>query len=127
MKRHRHSAVFEWHASTHVVPYIHLDRVEVRAQQGYVVHVSETSGHPVTVTSANRKGAQQRRESVTHYTRLHDVRVEVEGVESTGRTGDDVAASGSLATGSRNPNMVATALWYGTVNRVFAVMCNVIF
>ena len=45
------------------------------------MHVSETSGHPVTVTSANRKGAQQRRESVTHYTRLHDVRVEVEGVE----------------------------------------------
>ena len=81
MKRHRHSTVFEWHAATHVVPYIHLDRVEVRAQQGYVVHVSEPSGHPVTVTSGNRKGAQQRRESVTHDARLHDVRVDVEGVE----------------------------------------------
>ena len=77
VKRHRHFAVFEWHASTHVVSYIHLDRVEVRAQQRYVVNVSETIGHPVTVTSANRKGSQQRRESITHYTRLHDVRVDV--------------------------------------------------
>ena len=42
-----------------------------------------------------------------------------------GRTGDDV--TGSLATGSRNPNMDAAALWYGMVNMVFAVMCNVIF
>ena len=77
MKRHRHSTVFEWHASTHVVSYIHFDRVEVRAQQRYVVNVSETFGHPVTVTSANRNGSQQGRESVTHYTRLHDVRVYV--------------------------------------------------
>ena len=42
-------------------------------------------------------------------------------------TGDDVNASGSLATGLRNPNMDAVALWYGMVNMLFAVMCKVIF
>ena len=47
--------------------------------------------------------------------------------ESMSLTGDDATASGSLATGLRNPNMDAVALWYGMVNRVFAVMCNVIF
>ena len=41
-------------------------------------------------------------------------------------TGDDVTASGSLATGLRNPNMDAVALWCGMVNTVYAVMCNVI-
>ena len=50
---------------------------------------------------------------------------ESEGWESM--TEDDVTASGSLATGLRNPNMDAVALWYGMVNMVFAVMCNVIF
>ena len=52
---------------------------------------------------------------------------ESKGRESMSMTEDDVTVSGSLATGLRNPNMDAVALWYGMVNTVFAVMCNVIF
>ena len=38
-----------------------------------------------------------------------------------------VVTSVPVATDSRNPNMEAVELWYGMVNKVFSVMCNVIF
>ena len=81
MKRHRHSTVLEWHAPAGIVSYIHLDRLEVRVQQRHVVNVSEPIGYRGTVNSANREGSQQRRDAVTDYARLHDVRVDVDGIE----------------------------------------------
>ena len=161
MKCHRHSTVLEWHAPSGVVSYIHFDRVEVRVHQGHVVNVSEPIRYRVAVTSANRWCSQQRRETVTHYARFHDVRVDVygikparhahhvvsfvmEGVRITGslvgwrnHAGRWVNAcaicfccyytGGLVTTDLRNPNMGAVALWYGMVNTVFGVMCNVIF
>ena len=81
MKRHRHSTVLEWYASSGVGSSIHLDRVEVRVQHRYVVNVSESIGHRGAVTSANREGSQQRSETVTDYARLHDVCIDVDGIE----------------------------------------------
>ena len=46
-----------------------------------VVNVSEPIGYRGTVNSANREGSQQRRDAVTDYARLHDVRVDVDGIE----------------------------------------------
>ena len=62
-------------------PYIHLDRLEVRVQQRHVMNVTEPIRYRGAVTSANREGSQQRCETVTHYARLHDVRVDVDGIE----------------------------------------------
>ena len=45
------------------------------------MNVSEPIRYRGTVTSVNREGSQQRRETITHYTRLHDVRVDVDGIE----------------------------------------------
>ena len=81
MKRHGHSTVLEWHAPSGVVSYIDLDRLEVRVQQRHVVNVSEPIGYRGTVNSANREGSQQRRDAVTDYARLHDVHVDVDGIE----------------------------------------------
>ena len=81
MKRHRHSTVLEWYPSSGVVSYIHLDRVEVRVQHRYVVNVSESIGYHGAVTSANREGSQQRGETVTNNARLHDVCIDVDGIE----------------------------------------------
>ena len=81
MKRHRHSTVLEWYASSGAVSYIHLDRVKVRVQHRYVVNVSESIRYRGAVTSANREGSQQRGETVTNYARLHDVYIDVDGIE----------------------------------------------
>ena len=81
MRRHRHSTVLERYASSGVVSYIHLDRVEVRVQHKYVVNVNESIGYLGAVTSANREGSQQRSETVTDYARLHDVCIDVDGIE----------------------------------------------
>ena len=45
------------------------------------MNVSETIGHRGAVTSANREASQQRHETVADDARLHDVRVDVDGVE----------------------------------------------
>ena len=81
MKRRRHSTVLEWHASSGVVSYIHLDRLEMRVQQGHVVYVSETFRYRFAVTSTNRKAPQQRGETVADDARLHEIRVEVDGID----------------------------------------------
>ena len=81
MKRHRHPTVFEWYASSGVVSYIHLDRVEVRVQHRHVVNVSEPIRYRCAVTSANWEGSLQRGDTVTDYARLHDVRIDVDGIE----------------------------------------------
>ena len=53
----------------------------MRVHKGHVVNGSEPIRYRGAVTSANREGSQQRRETVTHYARLHDVRVDVDGIE----------------------------------------------
>ena len=81
MKCHGHSTVLEWHEPTGVVSYSYLDRLEVRVQQRHVVNVGEPIGYRFAVTSTNREGSQQRCDTVTYYARLHDVRVDVDGIE----------------------------------------------
>ena len=80
MKRHRHSTVLEWHAPYSVVSYIHL-YLPKSAQQRYVVEVSETITYRGAVSSANREGPQQRCHTVADDARLHNVRVDVDGIE----------------------------------------------
>ena len=81
IKRHRHSTVLEWHEPAGVVSYIDLDRLEERIQHGYVVDVSETIIYRGAVNSANREALQQRCDTVADDARLHDVRVDVDGIE----------------------------------------------
>ena len=45
------------------------------------MNVSEQIGYRGIVTSTNRESSQQRRETVTDFARLHDVRVDVDGIE----------------------------------------------
>ena len=73
--------LLEWHASSGVVYYIYLDSPELLAQQRYVVYVSEMDRHHGAVSSANRVGAQQRCHIITDDARLHNVRVDVDGME----------------------------------------------
>ena len=81
MKRHRRLTVLEWHEPSGVVSYIDLDQLEVCVQQGHVMDVSEPIRYRSTVTSANREGPQERGETVTDYARLHNVHVDVDGIE----------------------------------------------
>ena len=67
------------------------------------MNVSETIGHCGAVTSANREASQQRHETVADDARLHDVRVDVDGVEplihvrhGSGLLTERVRATGSL-------------------------------
>ena len=48
-----------------------------------VVDVSEPVRYRSTVTSANRESPEQRCETVTDYARLHNVRVDVNGMSIT--------------------------------------------
>ena len=52
---------------------------------------------------------------------------EVRESETSDDTDVVVVASAPVATDSWNPNMEAVELWYGMVNEVLSVMCNVIF
>ena len=45
------------------------------------MNFSETIGYRCAVNSANREGSQQRYETVVDNARLHDVRVDVDGIE----------------------------------------------
>ena len=81
MKRHRHLTVLEWHEPSGVVSFIDLDRLEVCVQQRHVVDVSETIRYRGAVSSANWEGPQQRCEIVTDYARLHNVCIDVDGIE----------------------------------------------
>ena len=75
MKRHRHYTVLEWHAPSGVVSYIHIDRLEMRVQQGYVLDVSEMIVYRGAVISVNREAPQPKCQTVADDVRLHDVRV----------------------------------------------------
>ena len=81
MKRHRHSTVLECHASSGVVSYIDLNRPELLEQQRHVVDVIETIGYRGAVSSVKREGPQHRCYAVADDARLHNVRVDVDGIE----------------------------------------------
>ena len=80
MERHGHLPVLEWHEPSGVVSYIDLNRLEVRVHQRHVVNVSEPIRYRGAVTSTNREDSQQRCETFTDYARLHDIRVDVDGI-----------------------------------------------
>ena len=84
MKRHRHLTILERHGSPDVVSYIDRDSPEFLAQQRHVVDVSETIRYRGAVISANREGSQQRYETVDDDAELHNIRIDVDGIELLG-------------------------------------------
>ena len=82
MKCDCHLTELEWHATSSVVPYSYVHRVDLFLAQRHVMHVFVDLGDHLPVTTFYGHNPQQRSHGISHHATFHDRTVDVERVKT---------------------------------------------